>query len=50
MGRANERIARLQAAYAANATSSWLESVERSVVQMKEYQVSVTVGQLLRTI
>ncbi|KAF2484629.1 hypothetical protein BDY17DRAFT_242870, partial [Neohortaea acidophila] len=38
MGRANERIARLQETYCANATSSWLESCERSLIQMKEYQ------------
>jgi len=38
MGRANERIARMQETYCANATSSWLESLERSLVQMKEYQ------------
>ena len=40
MGRANERIARTQESYVANATSSWLESLERSLAQMKEYQVS----------
>jgi len=38
LGRANERIARMQETYVANATSSWLESVERSQIQMKEYQ------------
>ena len=36
LGRAHERIARMQETYCANATSSWLESVERSQVQMKE--------------
>lgn len=40
LGRANERIARVQETYSANATSSWLESVERSLVQMKEYQAA----------
>jgi UDP-2,3-diacylglucosamine pyrophosphatase LpxH len=40
LGRANERIARMQETYSANATSSWLESVERSLVQMKEYQAA----------
>ena len=40
LGRANERIARMQETYAANATSSWLESIERSLVQMKEYQAA----------
>lgn len=39
LGRANERIARMQESYVANATSSWLESLERSLAQMKEYQV-----------
>jgi hypothetical protein len=38
LGRANERLARVQETYVANATSSWLESVERSQIQMKEYQ------------
>ncbi|OJD26353.1 hypothetical protein ACJ73_02268 [Blastomyces percursus] len=37
-GRTNERIARIQEAYIANATTSWLESLDRSLVQMKEYQ------------
>lgn len=40
LGRANERIARMQETYCANATSSWLESVERSLIQMKEYQAA----------
>ncbi|GAB7355247.1 hypothetical protein MBLNU459_g5796t3 [Dothideomycetes sp. NU459] len=40
MGRANERIARMQESYVANATTSWLESVERSLAQMKEYQAA----------
>ncbi|PGH15767.1 hypothetical protein AJ79_02147 [Helicocarpus griseus UAMH5409] len=37
-GRTNERIARIQENYISNATSSWLESLDRSLVQMKEYQ------------
>ncbi|EEH46107.1 uncharacterized protein PADG_02257 [Paracoccidioides brasiliensis Pb18] len=37
-GRTNERIARIQETYISNATSSWLESLDRSLVQMKEYQ------------
>ncbi|PGH08632.1 hypothetical protein GX51_01152 [Blastomyces parvus] len=37
-GRTNERIARIQETYIANATTSWLESLDRSLVQMKEYQ------------
>lgn len=40
LGRANERIARMQETYVANATSSWLESLERSLVQMQEYQTA----------
>ena len=40
LGRANERLARMQETYCANATSSWLESVERSLIQMKEYQAA----------
>jgi len=39
-GRANERIARMQENYVSNATSSWMESVERSLAQMKEYQAA----------
>lgn len=30
----------MQESYVSNATNSWLESVERSLAQMKEYQVS----------
>ena len=41
MGRTNERIGRIQETYVANATTSWLESLERSLAQMKEYQVSL---------
>ncbi|KAI9677452.1 MAG: hypothetical protein M1817_006406 [Caeruleum heppii] len=40
MGRTNERIARIQENYVAKATSSWLESLERSLAQMKEYQAA----------
>ncbi|KAG9784576.1 BAR-domain-containing protein, partial [Aureobasidium melanogenum] len=39
-GRTQERLARAQEAYIASATSSWLESLERSLVQMKEYQAA----------
>lgn len=39
MGRTNERIGRIQETYVANATTSWLESLERSLAQMKDYQV-----------
>lgn len=38
MGRTNDRIARLQETYVANTTSSWLESLERSLAMMREYQ------------
>jgi hypothetical protein len=40
MGRAQESIARKQEGYVASATSTWLEGLERSLAQMKEYQVS----------
>lgn len=41
MGRTNERIGRIQETYVADATTSWLESLERSLAQMKEYQVGL---------
>ncbi|CAG8919215.1 unnamed protein product [Penicillium salamii] len=37
-GRTEERIARIQENYITQATSSWLESLERSLTQMKDYQ------------
>lgn len=40
-GQANQRVARLQESFAQNATSSWLEACERSLAQMKDYQVSI---------
>lgn len=40
MGRANESLARKQESYVSSATSCWLESLERSLAQMKEYQVT----------
>ncbi len=40
IGRTQERLARTQETYIAGATSSWLESLERSLVQMKEYQAA----------
>ncbi|KAI1336359.1 BAR-domain-containing protein [Xylariaceae sp. FL0016] len=40
MGRANERIAGIQESYIANATSHWLEGLERSLAMMKEYQTA----------
>lgn len=40
LGRANERLARVQETYVASATTSWLEGLERSLVQMKEYQAT----------
>ncbi|EAS30561.1 BAR domain-containing protein [Coccidioides immitis RS] len=39
-GRTNERCARIQEQYVADATSSWLESLDRSLAQMKEYQAA----------
>jgi hypothetical protein len=44
MGRANERIARSQEAYVATATNGWLESLERSLAMMKEYQVCIPIA------
>ncbi|KAF2446422.1 BAR-domain-containing protein [Karstenula rhodostoma CBS 690.94] len=38
LGRANERLARVQETYVQSATSSWLEGLDRSLAQMKEYQ------------
>jgi predicted nucleic acid-binding Zn-ribbon protein len=40
LGRTQERLARTQESYINAATSSWLESLERSLVQMKEYQAA----------
>lgn len=39
MGRGNERVANIQEQFAADASSFWLESLERSLAMMKEYQV-----------
>ncbi|KAI1617509.1 endophilin-A [Exophiala viscosa] len=39
-GRTQERLARAQEVYIASATSSWLESLERSSAQMKEFQAA----------
>ncbi|OQV01923.1 BAR domain-containing protein isoform 3 [Cladophialophora immunda] len=39
-GRTQERMARTQETYITNATTSWLESLERSLVQLKEYQAA----------
>jgi hypothetical protein len=39
MGRANERISAIQESFVSEATASWLESLERSLAMMKEYQV-----------
>ncbi|KAF7543103.1 hypothetical protein G7Z17_g11023 [Cylindrodendrum hubeiense] len=40
LGRANERIAGIQETYVDNATATWLDSLERSLTMMKEYQNS----------
>lgn len=47
LGRTNERIARIQENYVAKATSTWLESLERSLAQMKEYQVRSSTEHLM---
>jgi len=41
MGRANERISRAQETYVVGATAGWMESLERSLAMMKEYEVSL---------
>ncbi|PWY70224.1 BAR domain protein [Aspergillus heteromorphus CBS 117.55] len=38
LGRAEERLARLQEAYISQVNAGWLESLEHSLTQMKEYQ------------
>lgn len=38
LGQANERLARAQDSYVASASSSFLEGLERSLAQLKEYQ------------
>ncbi|KAK4151842.1 hypothetical protein C8A00DRAFT_35511 [Chaetomidium leptoderma] len=40
MGRANERISAIQEGFVSDATSSWLESLERSLATMREYQTA----------
>ncbi|KAK8036115.1 hypothetical protein PG993_008729 [Apiospora rasikravindrae] len=40
MGRANESIAGIQENYSAQASAYWLESLERSLAMMKEYQAA----------
>ncbi|KAF2750410.1 BAR-domain-containing protein [Sporormia fimetaria CBS 119925] len=40
LGRANERLARVQETYVASATTAWLEGLDRSLAQMKEYQAA----------
>jgi len=42
MGQANEKVARVQDSYVQAAGESWMESLERSLAQMKEYQVCST--------
>ena len=39
MGRANDKIAMIQENFVSDATTLWLESLERSLAMMKEYQV-----------
>jgi hypothetical protein len=40
MGRAQERLAKMQETYVDDASATWLDSLERSSVQMKEYQAA----------
>lgn len=44
MGRTNERVGRIQETYVTQATQSWLESLDRSLAQMKDYQVHLGPG------
>ncbi len=46
MGRANERVSAIQETFVSEATNTWLESLERSLAMMKEYQVSVDMSTL----
>lgn len=39
MGRTNQMISGYQDEYVADATTSWLQTLEKSLAQMKEYQV-----------
>lgn len=39
LGRGNERVAAIQETFVSDATQTWLESLERSLAMMKEYQV-----------
>ena len=40
MGRANERVSAIQETFVSEATNTWLESLERSLAMMKEYQTA----------
>ncbi|CAK7216108.1 hypothetical protein SBRCBS47491_002720 [Sporothrix bragantina] len=40
LGRANERMASAQERYVADATATWLESLERNLAMLKEYQTA----------
>ncbi|KAK1773072.1 hypothetical protein QBC45DRAFT_112358 [Copromyces sp. CBS 386.78] len=40
MGRTNERIGQIQETFVSEATTTWLESLERSLAMMKEYQAA----------
>lgn len=39
-GQTHENLARIQESYVSNASSTWLESLDRSLAQMKEYQTA----------
>ncbi|KAK4446780.1 Endophilin-A2 [Podospora aff. communis PSN243] len=40
MGRANERVSAIQETFVSEATTTWLESLDRSLAMMKEYQAA----------
>lgn len=49
LGRANERMASAQEQYVSDATATWLESLERNLAMLKEYQVSRLPSDVCRT-
>ena len=48
LGRGNERVAGIQESFVGEATHTWLESLDRSLAMMKEYQVSKDSNEMAR--
>lgn len=44
LGRANERIAGIQDSYIDTASATWLDTLERSLAMMREYQVCLSIS------